>query len=100
MKAWDTKPLYDISIEMGNAMEHIHSNRQKIIFEIEHLPNPYLTELQNFIQYLKYKQSDMAGTADDSRFLPPEADPVLRAFGMIDVTPFSETVDDILYGTV
>jgi hypothetical protein len=85
---------------MGKTMENIHIAKQKLLGEIEHLPNPYIVELQNFIQYLKFKQSTMTGEADDKRVLRPEDDPILRAFGLLDVPPFSEAIDDALYGAV
>jgi hypothetical protein len=40
------------------------------------------------------------GEADDQRVLRPEDDPILRAFGILDVPPFSEAIDDTLYGAV
>ena len=40
------------------------------------------------------------GEADDQRVLQPEDDPILRAFGLLDVPPFSEAIDDILYGAI
>ena len=89
-----------MSIEMEKAMEHSHTTKQKLAFEIEQLSNPYIMELQNFIQYLKFKQSSMTAKSSDSRVLRPEDDPILRALGLIDVTPFSETIDDTLYGAV
>ena len=40
------------------------------------------------------------GEADDQRVLRPEDDPILCAFGLLDVPSFSEAIDDILYGIV
>jgi hypothetical protein len=40
------------------------------------------------------------GEADDKRVLRPEDDPILHAFGILDVPPFSEAIDDILYDAV
>ena len=81
-------------------MEDMYTTKQKLAFEIEQLSTPYIMELQNFIQYLKFKQTNIPAPSNDSRILQPEEDPILRAFGLIDVTPFSETIDDILYGAV
>ena len=61
---------------------------------------PVPNALQNFIQYLKFKQATMTVETDDKRVLPPEDDPILRAFGLLDVPPFSEAIDDVLYGNV
>ena len=74
--------------------------QKKLLFEIEQLSNPYLIELQNFIQYLKFKQSSKSLLSNDSGMLPPEKDPILRAIGMVEVTPFSDAIDDMLYGTI
>lgn len=81
-------------------MEHLRITKQTLAFEIEQLSNPYLLELQSFIQYLKFKQANMAATSNDSRVLRPEDDPLIRAFGSIDAAPFSETIDTILYGAL
>jgi hypothetical protein len=81
-------------------MEHIQTTKQKLVFEIEQLSNPYLMELQNFIQYLKFKQSSTTATSHDRHVLRPEEDPLLHSFGLIDVPPFSETIDETLYGAV
>ena len=73
---------------------------KKLLFEIEHLSNPYIVELQSFIQYLKFKQSSTGISSDENRMLSPEHDPLLHAIGIIDVAPFSETTDDTLYMTL
>jgi len=74
-----------------------HATKQKLFHEIEHLSNSYLVELQGFIQYLQFKQSSIGRRLDNIRLLPPEHDPILQAIGVVDVTPFSETIDEILY---
>lgn len=81
-------------------MEHLQTTKQELLFEIEQLSNPYIVELQNFIQYLKFKQSHMAAGSRDRHVLRPEDDPILRAFGIAEVAPFSETIDDALYGAL
>jgi len=74
--------------------------KQELFLEIEQLPNPYLYELQDFIQYLKFKQSGKVLMSDDKSRLKSEQDPILSIIGMCDVTPFSDTIDDELYGVV
>lgn len=81
-------------------MKHVNITKQKLLSEIDQLSNPYILELQNFVQYLKFKQSRMASSSKNSNSLRPEDDPILQAFGIIDVAPFSETIDDTLYGAV
>jgi hypothetical protein len=82
-------------------MENIQTAKKKLFSEIEQLSNPYIImELELFIQYLKFKQSGIIIRSGDSDALQPEDDPVLRAFDLVDVAPFSDTIDDILYGVV
>jgi|GEM_PF-807740 hypothetical protein len=82
-------------------MENIQTAKKKLFFEIEQLSNPYIImELELFVQYLKFKQSGIIIRSGDSDVLQPEDDPVLRAFGLLDVAPFSDTIDDTLYGAV
>jgi len=71
--------------------------KQQLFFEIEHLPNVYIAELQNFIQYLKFKQSSAGGRLAKDRGRPPEYDPLLPAIGVIDEAPFAETIDETVY---
>ncbi len=76
------------------------TTKKELLCEIEQLSNSYIIELQNFIQYLKFKQSSTAILTSNRRILPPEKDPILRAIGLCDVTPFSDAIDDTLYGAV
>ena len=76
------------------------ATKQQLLFEIEHLSNAYLIELQNFIQYLKFKQSSTGSISHEEQVRVPEHDPILRAIGSIDAAPFSETIDDTLYPTL
>ena len=77
-----------------------HMTKQQLFFEIERLPNTSIAELQSFIQYLKFKQvrSDSLSTEHHAHL--PGQDPILQALGTIDVTPFSDTIDDTLYTTL
>ncbi len=76
------------------------TTKQQLVFEIEHLSNAYIAELQSFIQYLKFKQSRTDSISGGGQGRVPERDPILHAIGTIDVTPFSETIDDTLYTTL
>lgn len=66
--------------------------------EIEQLSNPYLAELQNFIRYLKFKQTSQYATSINKITLPPENDPILCLISIADVTPSSETLDESILG--
>ncbi|EDN68148.1 hypothetical protein BGP_5392 [Beggiatoa sp. PS] len=79
-------------------MEIAQTTKKELFREIEQLSSPYLEELQNFIQYLKFKQTSKVATSIDRRVLSPENDPILRLIGIVDVSPFSENLDDMLYG--
>ena len=76
------------------------TTKKELLFEIEQLSNPYIIELQNFIQYLKFKQSGKVILSSDRHVLPPEQDPILREIGLCDITPFSDAIDDTLYGEI
>ena len=75
------------------------ATKQQLLCEIEHLSNAYIAELQNFIQYLKFKQSRTDSISGEEQARIPEQDPILHAIGTVDVAPFSETIDDTLYTT-
>ncbi len=78
-------------------MKNIYTTKQKLLFEIEQLPNSYILELQNFIHYLQFKRVHTPISLNSGITLQPEDDPILRACGLIDVSPFSETIDNTLY---
>lgn len=74
--------------------------KEELLLEIEHLSNPCLDELQRFIRYLRLKQSGKAIFSDEKSVLPPEHDPILHEMGMFEAAPFSDAIDDTLYGTL
>ena len=76
------------------------TTKQQLVFDIERLPNAYISELQSFIQYLKFKQARSDSHSGGKQVQLPEHDPLLQAIGSIDVEPFSETIDDTLYATL
>jgi len=76
------------------------TTKQQLLFEIEQLPNTHIAELQNFIQYLKFKQSSTSSISGEEQVRVPERDPILHAIGSIEAAPFSETIDDTLYTTL
>jgi len=75
--------------------------RTQILVEIEQLSGRYLTELESFIQYLKFKQAGTERATDCSSYaLSPEADPLLQAIGVAEAEPFADAVDDTLYSAL
>jgi len=76
----------------------VQTTKKELFQEIEQLSSPYLAELQNFIRYLKFKQASQYTTSINKITLPPENDPILCLIGIADVAPFSEKLDDMLYG--
>jgi len=81
-------------------MEIAQTTKKELFWEIEQLSSPYLAELQSFIRYLKFKQTSKVATSIDRMALPPENDPILCLIGIVDVAPFSENIDDMLYGAL
>jgi len=81
-------------------MEIAQTTKKELFLEIEQLSSSYLAELQNFIRYLKFKQTGFATTSIDRMALLPENDPILCLIGIVDVAPFSENLDDMLYGVL
>jgi hypothetical protein len=79
-------------------MENLIVSRQKLAHDIEHLSNTHIMELQKFVQYLKFKQASTVASSCEIRAIQPEDDPILFAFGIVDVQPFSEKIDETLYG--
>jgi hypothetical protein len=79
-------------------MEYTDTTKQQLLCEIERLPDVCLSELQNFIQYLQFKQANANSSVHHT--LQPTDDPILRSFGFIDIEPFSETIDNTLYGAL
>lgn len=77
-----------------------YTTKQQLVSDIEHLPNAYISELQSFVQYLKFKQAHSSNFSREKQRPLPEQDPILQAIGSIDVEPFSETIDDTLYATL
>ena len=75
----------------------MEATKEKLIFEIKQLPNKHIAELHNFVRYLKFKQSGKAASSAKP-VSTIEEDPILQAIGMMDTAPFSEAIDDILYG--
>lgn len=81
-------------------MSEVQTIKEELLREIEQLSNPYLIELQNFIRYLTFKQTGRMTLSSSSFFLPSDKDPILGLIGIVDITPFSDEVDNILYGTI
>jgi len=81
-------------------MSEVQTIKEELLWEIEQLSNPYLIELRNFIRYLTFKQTGRMTLSSSSSFLPSDKDPILSLIGIVDITPFSDEVDNILYGTI
>ena len=81
-------------------MEIAQTTKKELFVEIQQLSSPHLAELQNFIRYLKFKQTNKAASPFNEITLPPNKDPILELIGLVDVAPFSENLDDVLYGAL
>ncbi len=74
------------------------ATKNELFQDIERLSNPYLQELKNFVRYLRFKQTGKGTVYRKRRALPPENDPILQLIGFVDAAPFSDNIDELLYG--
>ncbi len=73
------------------------SRKEQLVQEIEKLPEEQLQEVLDFVGHLRAKDSRKAA-AMPQKDLDPQGDPVLKLFGIADVEPFSQNIDQELYG--
>ena len=71
-------------IKHAATMEYTDTTKQQLLCEIERLPEVCLSELQNFIQYLQFKQASANSAVHHT--LQPTDDPILRSCGFIDLS--------------
>ena len=73
------------------------SRKEQLVQEIEKLPEEQLQEVLNFVGYLRAQDSRKITTMSQ-KDLDPQGDPVLKLFGIANVEPFSQNIDQDLYG--
>jgi len=71
--------------------------KERLIEELERLPEDRLREILDFVGYLRAKEAREAATRSPED-LDPQNDPILRLIGIADVEPFSRNIDEELYG--
>lgn len=71
--------------------------KDRLLEEIERLPEDRLHEVLDFIECLRTKNMKEAG-AGLPESLDPQKDPILKLIGIADVEPFSQNIDEELYG--
>lgn len=71
--------------------------KERLIQEIEKLPEDRLREALDFLGYLRTREKNGAATKSPKE-LNPQKDPILELVGIADVKPFSQNIDEQLYG--
>jgi len=75
----------------------VETLRERLIEEIDRLPEERLREVLDFVEYILMKEGRRS-TPKSSEGLDPEKDPILKLMGIADVEPFSQNIDEQLYG--
>ena len=71
--------------------------KERLIEEIGKLPKDRLREVFDFVEYLRTREENGAATKSPED-LDPQQDPILKLVGIADVEPFSQNIDEELYG--
>ena len=71
--------------------------KERLIEELERLPEDRLREALDFVVYLRTREKNGAATRSPEA-LDPQKDPILKLVGIADVEPFSQNIDQDLYG--
>ena len=71
--------------------------KERLIEELERLPEDRLREILDFVGYLRAKEAREAATRSPGD-LDPQQEPILKLVGIADVEPFSQNIDEELYG--
>ena len=81
------------AVKMAVRKEEI---KQKLLEEVDELPEERLAEVLDFVGYLLTKTTSQA--PDGRLDLDPAQDPILKLIGIADVEPFGHEIDKELYG--
>lgn len=71
--------------------------KERLIKELEKLPEDRLQEVLDFVEYLRTKGGKRPAHKSPDE-LDPSKDPILKLMGIADVEPFSQNIDEELYG--
>ncbi len=71
--------------------------KERLIKELEKLPEGRLQEILDFVEYILMKE-EQEGAPKSPDELDPRKDPILKLIGIADVEPFSQDIDEELYG--
>ena len=79
--------------------------KEKIIKDIDRLPESSLKEIMDFVNFLLSKNDDKKKNKTKDKIrnhkkLDPSKDPLLKFIGSIDVEPFAHNIDNELYGEI
>lgn len=73
----------------------VEALKEKLIKEVEKLPEDCLQEVLNFVGYILAKEGEKP-TPKSLGELDPKKDPILKLMGIADVEPFSQNIDQEL----
>jgi len=71
--------------------------KKQLVRKIDQLPEECLRQVADFIGYLLTKKQCETFLAGD-KALDPKQDPILDLIGIADMEPFSQKIDEELYG--
>jgi len=71
--------------------------KERLIKEIEKLPGDRLQEVLDFVGHILTKEGRRPAPKSPEE-LDPQKDPILKLMGIADVEPFSQNIDEQLYG--
>ena len=73
--------------------------KERLLAELEALPEEKLREVLDFVEFLQAREAKKPRQeARPPSDLDPEGDPILKLIGIADVDPFSQSIDEELYG--
>ncbi len=71
--------------------------KERLIEELEKLPEDRLREVLDFVEYILTRKARRSAPPSLDE-LDSRKDPILKLMGIADVEPFSQKIDEELYG--
>ena len=75
----------------------IETFKERLIDNMKKLPEPDIQEVLDFMEFLIRKRSKVT-TVPHKAEIEPTKDPILKLLGIANVDPFSNKIDQELYG--
>jgi len=79
-------------------MATVQGLKQKLLVEIEKLPEYKLQEVLDFVSFLSQKGRYSPGYQKQEKELDPERNPILRFIGGVSHGSLAQDIDEELYG--